>query len=51
LPEQLTDMQGQRFFIQSANDPETSEPYEYRVLSEKGYEICAIFNTDSATLD
>ena len=51
LPEQLTDMQGRRSFIRSANDPETGEPYEYRILSEKGYEICAVFNTDSATLD
>lgn len=49
LPEQLTDMQGRRSFIRSAEDPESGEPYEYRVLSEKVYELCAVFNADSAS--
>ena len=48
LPEKLTDLQGRGTFIRSAEDPETGEPYEYRVLSEKGYELCAVFTTDSA---
>jgi hypothetical protein len=51
LPEQLIDLQTRRSFIQPTEDPETGEPYEYRVLSEKGYELCAVFTTDSATLD
>ena len=51
LPEKLTDLQGRGTFIRSAEDPETGEPYEYRVLSEKGYELCAVFNTDSASQD
>ena len=51
LPEKLTDLQGRRTFIRSAEDPETGEPYEYQVLSEKGYELCAVFTTDSASQD
>ena len=49
LPEKLTDLQGRRIFIQSVEDPETGEPYKYRVLGEKGYELCAVFTTDSAS--
>ncbi|MBQ11749.1 MAG: hypothetical protein CMJ45_09390 [Planctomyces sp.] len=50
LPEQLSDLEGRRrTYIQSIEDPETSEPYEYRVLSEKGFELCAVFTTDSAS--
>lgn len=47
LPENLTDLQGRRAYIRSAEDPESTEPYEYRVLSERGYELCAVFTTDS----
>jgi hypothetical protein len=32
----------------ATRDPETSEPYEYRVLSDKAYELCARFQRDSA---
>ena len=49
LPETLADLQGRQTFIRSAEDPETGEPYEYRVLSEKVYELCAVFNADSAS--
>ena len=28
-------------------DPVTSRPYEYRVKSEREYELCAVFDTDS----
>ena len=51
LPETLADLQGRQTFIRSAEDPETGEPYEYRGLSEKGYELCAVFTTDSAEQD
>jgi hypothetical protein len=51
LPESLDALKGRRVFIRSAQDPETGELYEYRELSEKGYELCAVFNIDSATLD
>ena len=49
LPENLDALQDLRVYIRSAQNPETGEPYEYRVLSEKGYELCAIFTTDSAS--
>lgn len=52
LPESLNDLQNRRrTYIQSVEDPETDEPYEYRVVSEKGFELCATFNTDSASQD
>ena len=50
LPESLTDLQGRRrTYIRSVEDPETGEAYEYRVLNEKGYELCAVFTTDSSS--
>ena len=30
-------------------DPETRQPYEYRVLGETTYELCAVFARDTAT--
>ena len=51
LPEELADLKDGYIFLQSVEDPETSLPYEYRVLSEKGYELCAVFTTDSAIQD
>ena len=29
------------------NDPETQVPYEYRALTDKDYELCAIFATET----
>ncbi|MBI1971613.1 MAG: hypothetical protein HYS52_02090 [Candidatus Wildermuthbacteria bacterium] len=34
-------------YVQSVKDPRTQEPYEYRLLGEKTYELCADFETDS----
>ena len=30
----------------SISDPETGRPYEYRMLTEPGYEICAVFESE-----
>ncbi len=49
LPETLDALRGRRVYIRSAQDPETEELYEYRVLSEIGYELCAVFTADSAS--
>jgi hypothetical protein len=35
-------------YIQSVKDPRTQEFYEYRVLGDKTYELCAVFETDSS---
>ncbi len=49
LPKGFDDLKNQSFtYIQSVQDPETEESYEYRVTGEKTYELCAIFATDSA---
>jgi len=39
LPEDLSEKQFARF-----KDPQTKEPYEYSVLGEKNYELCATFD-------
>jgi len=48
LPETLEDLKASRSFIRSVVDPATEEPYEYRILSDTTYELCAEFATDSA---
>jgi len=48
LPEILEDLQDSRYYrVESLVDPKTKEPYEYTVLEEKRYELCAVFETDS----
>ena len=49
LPQGFEDLKQQQFtYIQSVQDPETQAPYEYKVLGEKTYELCAVFATDSS---
>ena len=48
LPETLEDLQGPNSFIRDIRDPVTEVPYEYRVLGDDQYELCASFDTDSA---
>ena len=50
LPENLEALQDQRYFVRSIQDPETEEPYEYRVLSAVTYELCAVFLAESSLL-
>lgn len=50
LPETLEDLRDPRYYLQSIADPKTGEPYEYRVVSEAGYELCAVFEVDSAQI-
>ena len=50
LPESFDDMSGPRYSIFSIHDPESEEEYEYRVIEEVAYELCAIFTTDSAEI-
>ena len=48
LPETLEGLQDSRYyFVESIADPITKEPYEYRVLGEKQYELCATFDLAS----
>jgi hypothetical protein len=42
--EQLSRERGVR--VRSIRDPETAEPYEYRITGEKTYELCAVFDRE-----
>ena len=48
LPASLEELQGRRYFVPSIKDPATEEPYEYRVVGENRYELCAVFAIDSS---
>lgn len=48
LPKTLEDLKAQSFvFIRSIEDPETQEPYEYTIIDENSYKLCAVFKTKS----
>ncbi len=48
LPASLDDLQSELGLELTAADPETGEPYPYRVLEPPRYELCATFATASA---
>ena len=49
LPVSFEDMKDQSYYyIQSVTDPKTQVVYEYRVLGDMSYELCAVFETDSS---
>jgi len=48
LPASFADLKNQQYsYIQSVTDPKTQVAYEYRVIGDKLYELCATFETDS----
>ncbi len=52
LPSSFQDLGDQRYYyIQSVQDPKTGAPYEYRILGDVAYELCAVFETDSTELE
>ena len=50
LPAELVQMSGPRYYINRIHDPETGTPYEYRILEDARYELCAVFTTGTADL-
>jgi hypothetical protein len=48
LPESLEELQRPDSFIRGITDPVTGVPYEYRMLVDNRYELCASFDTDSS---
>ena len=48
MPERLDDLRGPRFHVNSIEDPETGDTYEYRVIEGADYELCAVFATDTS---
>lgn len=49
LPTSLTALETIGFGYELPTDPETEAVYEYRVLTTESFELCATFETDSAT--
>jgi len=45
LPKELTDLKGSFAYTPMPADPETKEPYEYRVVDQNSFELCATFKT------
>lgn len=49
LPAHVDDFKNQGYYyIQSVIDPQTALPYEYRIVGDKSYELCTVFQTDSS---
>ena len=48
LPKSLEDLRDSRTHVRSISDPSTDERYEYRILTEPTYQLCAVFETDSS---
>lgn len=48
LPSSLEELSGEPGVVVSSRDPETTQAYEYRVLSNGSYELCAHFDRASA---
>lgn len=52
LPESFGDIQDQQFiYIRSVTDPKTGEEYEYSILTQDTFELCAVFELDSKEQD
>ena len=47
LPATLEDLRNPLYYVNSIQDPKTGESYEYRIVSNTAYELCAVFETDS----
>ena len=48
LPATLEELREPQYFVRSIKDPATEELYEYTVVGENRYELCAVFATDSS---
>jgi len=48
LPGNLDELRAPQYYVSSIKDPLTDEPYEYRVIGDTSYELCAVFQTDSS---
>lgn len=47
LPQSFEDLANGNYHVSSIQDPETGERYEYRIIGERTYELCAMFNRAS----
>jgi len=46
LPPSLEELSNEERIVRELADPETGAPYEYRVLGDNSYELCAVFATE-----
>jgi len=51
LPPSLEELSVDERILRELADPETGTPYEYRVISEDTYELCAVFASAAASDD
>jgi len=49
LPASLAELSEEERIVRDLADPATGQPYEYRVLGYKTFELCAVFTRDSGT--
>ncbi len=47
MPASLFDLLGPQYYVRSIEDPDTGAPYEYRIIDETDYELCAVFAAES----
>jgi hypothetical protein len=50
LPETAAELIDGQFFTRLPTDPVTSQPYEYRVMGPRSFEVCATFDRPSRYL-
>ena len=51
LPAELAQMSGPRYFLSRIHDPERGGRYEYRVIEDNRYELCAVFSRPTSDPD
>ncbi|MFC2095816.1 hypothetical protein ACFLSW_05210 [Candidatus Bipolaricaulota bacterium] len=51
LPSSLNELTRDREFYVDLSDPETGNPYEYRVVDDTTYELCAVFARETGNGD
>jgi len=49
LPASLVELSEEERIVRDLADPATGQPYEYHVLGDKTFELCAVFTRDSGT--
>ena len=47
LPASISELSEESGVVVSSRDPATGEPYGYRTLNEKSFELCGVFDRDS----
>lgn len=51
LPKTLAELASQPGWSPAVRDPASGQPYEYAVISTRGYRLCAVFATSTAEPD